>query len=198
MSHLWDIWPSVLIDGLASEDRYGTFMGHMGRSTRHKPAKPATKWDINGTNGTSEPKHSQRIQRASTKTTQVNNARNRRKDKVLRPRERKANEGSAQVGTKLRPMRPMMRPMSPDKHPTSTPQVSEQVVTTLTLCRETKKSKRELLESAGQKADYIRQAGFAPIQQEQMVLSYIEKHGSIKRVDVMDLCHLPVVGTPRQ
>ena len=37
---------------------------------------------------------------------------------------------------------------------------------------------------------YIRQAGFAPIQQEQMVLSYIDKHRSIKRADVMDLCHL--------
>jgi ATP-dependent DNA helicase RecG len=32
----------------------------------------------------------------------------------------------------------------------------------------------------GQKADYIRQAGFEPIQQEQMVPSYIEKHGEIK------------------
>ena len=43
---------------------------------------------------------------------------------------------------------------------------------------------------AGRKAEYIRQAGFAPIQQEQMVLSYTEKHGSIRRADVMDLCHL--------
>lgn len=42
----------------------------------------------------------------------------------------------------------------------------------------------------GQKAAYVRQVGFDPIQQEQMVLSYIEKHGSIKRADVMDLCHL--------
>jgi len=41
---------------------------------------------------------------------------------------------------------------------------------------------------AGQKAAYIRQAGFDPIQQEQMVLAYIDKHGSIKRADVMDLC----------
>ena len=48
----------------------------------------------------------------------------------------------------------------------------------------------KLYRRAGQKAEYIRQAGFAPIQQEQMVLSYIEKHGSIKRGDVMDLCHL--------
>jgi len=43
---------------------------------------------------------------------------------------------------------------------------------------------------AGKKAEYIRQAGFAPFQQEQMVLSYIAKHGVIKRADVMELCHL--------
>lgn len=42
----------------------------------------------------------------------------------------------------------------------------------------------------GQKAAYIRQAGFDPIQQEQMVLAYIDKHGSIKRADVMDLCRI--------
>lgn len=44
--------------------------------------------------------------------------------------------------------------------------------------------------TSGQKTAYIRQAGFEPIQQEQMVLSYIEKHGSIRRADVMDLCRL--------
>ncbi|WP_319506319.1 RNA-binding domain-containing protein [uncultured Methanolobus sp.] len=41
---------------------------------------------------------------------------------------------------------------------------------------------------SGEKAEYVRQAGFDTIQQEQMVLSYISKHGSIKRADVMDLC----------
>jgi len=41
-----------------------------------------------------------------------------------------------------------------------------------------------------QEAAYIRQAGFDPIQQEQMVLTYIDKHGSIKRADVMELCRL--------
>jgi ATP-dependent DNA helicase RecG len=51
-----------------------------------------------------------------------------------------------------------------------------------------------LYRKAGKKAEYVRQAGFAPLQQEQMVLSYIERHGSIKRADVMDLCHL----TPNQ
>lgn len=43
---------------------------------------------------------------------------------------------------------------------------------------------------AGQKAAYIRQAGFDPIQQEQMVLAYIDKHGSIKRAEVAELCRL--------
>lgn len=43
---------------------------------------------------------------------------------------------------------------------------------------------------AGQKADYVRQAGFDLIQQEQMVLNYIDRHGSIKRADVMDLCRI--------
>jgi ATP-dependent DNA helicase RecG len=47
-----------------------------------------------------------------------------------------------------------------------------------------------LYRRADKKAEYIRQAGFAPIQQEQMILSYIEKHGSIKRADVVDLCRL--------
>ena len=42
----------------------------------------------------------------------------------------------------------------------------------------------------GQKAAYIRQAGFDPIQQEQMVLAYVDKHGSIKRADVMELCRI--------
>lgn len=42
----------------------------------------------------------------------------------------------------------------------------------------------------GQKAAYVRQAGFDPIQQEQMVLTYIDKHGSIKRSEVMDLCRI--------
>jgi ATP-dependent DNA helicase RecG len=48
----------------------------------------------------------------------------------------------------------------------------------------------KLYKKSGQKAAYIRQAGFEPIQQEQMVLSFIDKHGSIKRADVMGLCRL--------
>ena len=43
---------------------------------------------------------------------------------------------------------------------------------------------------AGDKAGYTRQAGFAPIQQEQMVLSYVRQHGQIKRAEVMELCRL--------
>jgi len=43
---------------------------------------------------------------------------------------------------------------------------------------------------SGRKAAYIRQAGFDPIQQEQMVLKFIETHGTIKRADVMDLCRI--------
>lgn len=43
---------------------------------------------------------------------------------------------------------------------------------------------------AGDKAGYTRQAGFAPIQQEQMVLSYVRQHGQIRRTEVMELCRL--------
>nr|WP_197463660.1 crosslink repair DNA glycosylase YcaQ family protein [Desulfuromonas sp. DDH964] len=48
----------------------------------------------------------------------------------------------------------------------------------------------KIYRKSGQKAAYIRQAGFDPIQHEQMVLSYISKHGSIKRADVAELCRL--------
>jgi ATP-dependent DNA helicase RecG len=44
--------------------------------------------------------------------------------------------------------------------------------------------------NVGQKAAYVRQAGFDVIQQEQMVLAYLAKHGSIKRADVADLCRI--------
>lgn len=40
------------------------------------------------------------------------------------------------------------------------------------------------------KAAYTRQVGFGSIQHEQMVLSYIQQHGQIKRAEVMDLCRL--------
>lgn len=43
---------------------------------------------------------------------------------------------------------------------------------------------------AGQKSAYVRQAGFDNIQQTQMVLSYIDKHGSIKRSEAAELCRI--------
>jgi ATP-dependent DNA helicase RecG len=42
----------------------------------------------------------------------------------------------------------------------------------------------------GQKAAYIRQRGFEPLQQEQMVLQYLGRHGSIDRGEVAELCQL--------
>ena len=44
--------------------------------------------------------------------------------------------------------------------------------------------------NAGQKAAYVRQAGFDKIQQAQMVLSYIDKHGSIRRSEAAELCRI--------
>jgi ATP-dependent DNA helicase RecG len=42
----------------------------------------------------------------------------------------------------------------------------------------------------GEKAAYVRQRGFEPIQQEQMVLQYIEKHGRITRKETAELCKI--------
>jgi ATP-dependent DNA helicase RecG len=42
----------------------------------------------------------------------------------------------------------------------------------------------------GDKAAYVRQRGFEPLQQEQMVLQYVAKHGRITRSEVADLCRL--------
>jgi ATP-dependent DNA helicase RecG len=42
----------------------------------------------------------------------------------------------------------------------------------------------------GQSADYIRQAGFEAIQQEQMILSYVKNHGRITRKETVELCRL--------
>jgi len=42
----------------------------------------------------------------------------------------------------------------------------------------------------GQKAAYVRQRGFEPLQQEQMVLQYVEKHGRITRSAAAELCRL--------
>ncbi|HOA62695.1 MAG: putative DNA binding domain-containing protein [Verrucomicrobia bacterium] len=42
----------------------------------------------------------------------------------------------------------------------------------------------------GDKAGYVRQRGFEPLQQEQMVLQYVEKHGRITRREAAELCRL--------
>jgi ATP-dependent DNA helicase RecG len=42
----------------------------------------------------------------------------------------------------------------------------------------------------GEKAAYVRQRGFEPLQQEQMVLQYVEKHGRITRRETAELCGL--------
>lgn len=42
----------------------------------------------------------------------------------------------------------------------------------------------------GQPAAYIRQRGFEPLQQEQMVLQFVEKHGRITRREVAELCKI--------
>ncbi|NLY58320.1 MAG: ATPase [Gammaproteobacteria bacterium] len=47
-----------------------------------------------------------------------------------------------------------------------------------------------LYQAVGDKAGYTRQAGFSAIQNEQMVLNYVQQHQQIKRADVMELCRL--------
>lgn len=42
----------------------------------------------------------------------------------------------------------------------------------------------------GEPGAYVRQRGFEPLQQEQMVLQYVEKHGSVSRAQVAELCRL--------
>ena len=42
----------------------------------------------------------------------------------------------------------------------------------------------------GKKAAYVRQRGFEPLQQEQMVLQYVSKHGSISRGEAAELCQI--------
>lgn len=48
----------------------------------------------------------------------------------------------------------------------------------------------QIYQKAGKEAAYIRQAGFKAIQQEQMILEFIEKNGRINRSEVMELCRL--------
>jgi len=42
----------------------------------------------------------------------------------------------------------------------------------------------------GEKAAYGHQRGFEPMQQEQLVLQYVEKHGRITRAEAAGLCKL--------
>jgi ATP-dependent DNA helicase RecG len=42
----------------------------------------------------------------------------------------------------------------------------------------------------GEKAAYIRQRGFEPLQQEQMILQYAQSHGRITRREAADLCKI--------
>jgi predicted transcriptional regulator len=42
----------------------------------------------------------------------------------------------------------------------------------------------------GDKAGYVRQRGFEPLQQEQMVIQYVEKHGRITRGEASELCRI--------
>jgi len=44
----------------------------------------------------------------------------------------------------------------------------------------------------GKKAGYVRIRGFEPIQQEQMVLQYVQGHGKIKRGEAAELCKITV------
>jgi ATP-dependent DNA helicase RecG len=48
----------------------------------------------------------------------------------------------------------------------------------------------QVYQRLGQGADYIRQAGFGPIQQEQMVLHYVRTQGRITRREAAELCRL--------
>lgn len=42
----------------------------------------------------------------------------------------------------------------------------------------------------GEKAAYVRQRGFESLQQEQMVLQYVDKHGRITRKEAAELCQI--------
>ncbi len=48
----------------------------------------------------------------------------------------------------------------------------------------------QIYRELGQSADYVRQAGFNLIQQEQMVLSYVKTHGKITRQEAIELCRI--------
>jgi ATP-dependent DNA helicase RecG len=55
----------------------------------------------------------------------------------------------------------------------------------------------KLYQKSGQKAGYVRQVGFHPIQQEQMIMSYIKEHKTIKRAEAADLCRISLFQASR-
>ncbi len=42
----------------------------------------------------------------------------------------------------------------------------------------------------GERVAYVRQRGFEPLQQEQMILQYVQKHGRITRREAAELCQI--------
>ena len=48
----------------------------------------------------------------------------------------------------------------------------------------------ELYREIGEASGYVRVRGFEPIQQEQMVLAYVARHGSIGRAEAAELCRI--------
>jgi ATP-dependent DNA helicase RecG len=48
----------------------------------------------------------------------------------------------------------------------------------------------KVYQATGEPAAYVRQAGFDPIQQEQMILQYVQTPGQITRRDAAGLCHI--------
>ena len=48
----------------------------------------------------------------------------------------------------------------------------------------------KLYQKSGQIANYVRQVGFDLIQQEQMILSFVKEHKTIKRAEAADLCRI--------
>ncbi len=48
----------------------------------------------------------------------------------------------------------------------------------------------ELYKEMGESAAYVRARGFDPIQQEQMILTYVARHGSIGRAEATELCRI--------
>lgn len=48
----------------------------------------------------------------------------------------------------------------------------------------------EMYRVLGDKSAYVRTRGFEPLQQEQMVLQYAQKHGQITRREAAELCRI--------